>query len=49
MKLDYDSNELANTDSTVLEVHNIDLNHNWIADLNQFSGFDQLIHNHVVE
>jgi len=33
----------------VLGARNIDLNHNWIADLDQFGGFDQLIHDRAVE
>ena len=49
VRLDYDSNKLATADSTVLGARNIDLNHNQIADLDQFDGFNQLIYNHVVE
>ena len=47
-RLDHDGDELATADGTVLGAHNIDLNHNWIADLDQFGGFDQLIHDRAV-
>ena len=49
MRLDHDSDELATTDGTVLGAYNIHLNHNWIADLDQFGGFDQLIYDYAVE
>ena len=49
MKLDHDSDKLATADSTVLGACNINLNHNWIADLDQFHDFDQLIHDYTVE
>ena len=48
-RLDHDGDELATADGTVLEARNINLNYNQIADLDQFGGFDQLIHDCAVE
>ena len=49
VRLNHDGNELTTADGTVLGAHNINLNHNWITDLDQFDGFDQLIYNHAIE
>jgi hypothetical protein len=48
-RLGYNEDELASADGMVLGARNIDLNHDWIADLDQLGGFDQLIHNGAIE
>ena len=39
-RLNYDGDELVTANGTVLGACNIYLNHNWIADLDQFNGFN---------